>query len=50
MGFADYVYVCVQSVTMWKKKAEKKTSEAESFKHMKIKYPTHEDGHVGRNM
>jgi hypothetical protein len=33
-----------------KKKAEK-SSEAESFKHMKIKYPTRpEDGHVDRNM
>jgi hypothetical protein len=29
----------VQSVTTWKK-AEKR-SEAESFKHMKSKYPTH---------
>jgi hypothetical protein len=25
-------------------------SEVESFKHMKIKYATLEDGHVGRNM
>jgi hypothetical protein len=29
----------MQSVTTWKK--AKKGSEAESFKHMKIKYPTH---------
>jgi hypothetical protein len=34
MGIAGYVSAC---------------SEAESFKHMKIKYPTLEDGHVGRN-
>jgi hypothetical protein len=30
----------MQSVTTWKKKA-KKSNGAESFKHMKIKYPTH---------
>jgi hypothetical protein len=30
----------VQSVTTWEKKAEK-SSEAESFNHMKIQYPTH---------
>jgi hypothetical protein len=33
------------------KKRQKKSSEAESFKHMKIKISyTPEDGHVGRNM
>jgi hypothetical protein len=33
------------------KKGRKKSSEAESFKHMEIKFPTRlEDGHVGRNM
>jgi hypothetical protein len=40
----------MQSMTTWKKGSEPKNSEAESFKHMKIKYPKHEDGHVGRNM
>jgi hypothetical protein len=33
-----------------KKKGQKQNNEAESLKHMKIKYPTHEDGHVCRNM
>jgi ribosomal protein S27AE len=34
-----------------RKKGEKKTSEADSFRHMEIKiYYTLEDGHVGRNM
>jgi hypothetical protein len=32
------------------KKQAKKDIEAESFKHMKIKYPTIEEGHVGGNM
>jgi hypothetical protein len=37
--------------SLGKRKAAKKSSEAESFKHMNIKYPTHlEDGQVGRNM
>jgi hypothetical protein len=40
----------VQSATTWGKKAEK-SSEADSFRHMKIKISyTPEDGHVGRNM
>jgi hypothetical protein len=30
----------MQCVTTWKK-GQKNSSEAESFKHMKIKYPTH---------
>jgi hypothetical protein len=41
----------VQSETTWEKKSRKKSSEAESFRHMKIKISyTPEDGHVGRNM
>jgi hypothetical protein len=33
------------------RKKGKKTSEADSFRHMEIKiYYTPEDGHVGRNM
>jgi hypothetical protein len=38
----------MQSVTTSKK--VEKSGEAESFKHMKIKYLTLEDGHVGRNI
>jgi hypothetical protein len=39
----------VQSVTTCKKK--QKTSEADSFRNMKVKISyTPEDGHVGRNM
>jgi hypothetical protein len=30
----------MQNVTKWKKGAGKKSSKAESFKHMKIKHPT----------
>jgi hypothetical protein len=40
----------LQSVTTCKKK-QQKTSEADSFRNMKVKISyTLEDGHVGRNM
>jgi hypothetical protein len=35
----------------WKRTRKEKTSEADSFRNMKVKIPyTPEDGHVGRNM
>jgi Ca2+/Na+ antiporter len=41
VGFFIFIYL--------KKKAEK-SSEAESFKHMKLKYPANMKMRVGRNM
>jgi hypothetical protein len=58
MGFAGYVAVCVQfycrcfpaKCNHVQEKA-KKTSEADSFRNIKVKISyILEDGHVGRNM
>jgi hypothetical protein len=41
----------MESIRVWPREKRQKSSEAESFRHMKIKISyTLEDGHVGRNM